>query len=1086
MVGFKISTNIERDANLNLDYILTRNADDVFERIIYNYGRGQHAFSVIGSYGTGKSTFLWALQKHLEGKRKFSKSVASEFKGIKSFQFSRIVGEGCSFKEKFCEVFGLAKLAESSNKKILKGFAAFLEDIQSQKAALVLLVDEFGKHLEFVSKKNPDELYFIQELAEFCNDNERNVLFITTLHQNFSSYAKGLSKAEKSEWDKVRGRFIDIAFDEPVEQLIFFASEKLKGHSVPNKFRENFEKGVNCILKNNLIGNSSIANIEKLERLYPLDPLAADIITKSLQKFGQNERSLFTFLDSPELAASIDGNDIFDVSDCFDYLTQNLIGEIEDGERNPFKPQFKAASLALERSEFLFEDSYTYAAAIIKTICLVNIFSPAIGILDSKSLATYAEWFLEIEDAPSIIDKLVSKKIIKYSNHRSKYNFIEGTDVDIEQELINANKFVDSEFDLVSRLKVHFNFALIPAKRIQFELGTPRFFGFNFYDEIPQSVEVPEGEIDGYINLIFTNKRIERPLRAFSNTQSPYHIFVLYKEIDEMREALFQLDKINYLLNKYGDDKVAARILNEEKLFKLSDLKSLVEGALFSKDSKVKWIWNASIDDEFEGTRNISSLTSLNKLLSDACEIAYAKTPKYLNEMVNREYLSSPILTARKALVRQMIAFGDQVDLGFSSSFFPPEKTIYLSLLKNTGIHKSKGLHGFYGEPSEASFKPLWKVSNEILLSSSQGRISIADFINRLRVGEFKLKQGFLDFWVSIFLIIKKEDYALYSDSGEYIPMLTSDVMDLVHKTPDRFLIKALSTSGVKSDYLVFYKELVGYNESNIKGLQSSYITIYGNFLRFYRGLEEYSQKTNSISIQAQGVRKAIVAAQDPESALFVEIPEALGFYGLEKGDKRISDFLQSLQNAIREIRTAYDILIDSIQLDISSSLEMKEELGFEQFKELIIERYSRLNRNLILNEQLKLFFMRLVSPLDVKKAYWESLSDVILGKKLDKINDEDVVVLVDRLKDMLSKLDDLAPLHELSNENKDSSYYQMTIIDASGKGSFKKNILLDEKKRTKANELNKKIQSLLSSDSDLNKMVLLELLQNLIGNNHE
>jgi hypothetical protein len=353
-------------------------------------------------------------------------------------------------------------------------------------------------------------------------------------------------------------------------------------------------------------------------------------------------------------------------------------------------------------------------------------------------------------------------------------------------------------------------------------------------------------------------------------------------------------------------------------------------------------------------------------------------------------------------------------------------------------------------------------------------------------VGEFKLKQGFLDFWVSIFLIIKKEDYALYSDSGEYIPMLTSDVLDLVHKTPDRFLIKALSTSGVKSDYLVFYKELVGYNESNIKGLQSSYITIYGNFLRFYRGLEEYSQKTNSISIQAQGVRKAIVAAQDPESALFVEIPEALGFYGLEKGDKRISDFLQSLQNAIREIRSAYDILIDSIQLDISSSLEMKEELGFEQFKELIIERYSRLNRNLILNEQLKLFFMRLVSPLDVKKAYWESLSDVILGKKLDKINDEEVVVLVDRLKDMLSKLDDLAPLHALSNEDSGRAYYQMTILDASGKGSFKKNILRDEKKRTKANELNKKIQSLLSSDNDLNQMVLLEMLQNLIGKNDE
>jgi hypothetical protein len=160
----------------------------------------------------------------------------------------------------------------------------------------------------------------------------------------------------------------------------------------------------------------------------------------------------------------------------------------------------------------------------------------------------------------------------------------------------------------------------------------------------------------------------------------------------------------------------------------------------------------------------------------------------------------------------------------------------------------------------------------------------------------------------------------------------------------------------------------------------------------------------------------------------------------------------------------------------------MKEEMGFEQFKAGVIGRYSGLNRNLILNEQLKLFFTRLVSPMDVKKAYWESLSDVILGKKLDKINDDEVVVLVDRIKDMLSKLDDLAPLHALTNYNSNSSYYQMTIVDASGKGSFKKNILLDEKKRIKANELNKKIQSLLSSDNDLNQMVLLEMLKNLIG----
>ena len=67
MAEFKISTNIERDAELELDYIVTKNSNEVYDRIIYNYSRGQNSFSIIGSYGTGKSTFLWAFENHLNG-----------------------------------------------------------------------------------------------------------------------------------------------------------------------------------------------------------------------------------------------------------------------------------------------------------------------------------------------------------------------------------------------------------------------------------------------------------------------------------------------------------------------------------------------------------------------------------------------------------------------------------------------------------------------------------------------------------------------------------------------------------------------------------------------------------------------------------------------------------------------------------------------------------------------------------------------------------------------------------------------------------------------------------------------------------
>lgn len=1081
MAGFKISTNIERDQSQDINFILTKNTDEVYERIAHHYARGQRAFSIIGSYGTGKSTFLWALDKHLNGQPKFSKSAKSEFKGVKGFSFQRIIGESTSFKGKICHVFGLKGAENSSNKKILNEFEMLLEEIKQQGLTLVLVVDEFGKQLEYISKHNPDELYFLQELAEFCNDPQKNIIWITTLHQNFSTYAKGLTKAERSEWDKVRGRFIDIAFDEPVEQLLFFAAERLKGHHISKKWESQFKRGIKSLFKHSLITGSLETDFDKFEKLFPLDPLAADIITKTLQRFGQNERSLFTFLDSKELMECIDGNAIFTLPDCFDYLMKNLSGEIEDGERNPFKPQFKAAALALERAEFIFETNFEQASFIIKTICLVNIFSGAKAVLDKNAIDDYAAKFGNFSDTLDIIALLESKKIIKYSNYRSKYNFIEGTDVDIEQEIIDASNFVDSEFDLVSRLEEYFHFPLIPAKRIQFEYGAPRFFGFKFFNEIPNKLEEPSGELDGFINLVFSNKRIEGQLREFINQQSPCQIIVLYKEIDEIRESVLQLDKINFALSKQGEDKVAQRILNEEKQFKLDHLRELVEGALFDKHSRVKWLWNDRID--CISSHAIYSYTALNRLLSDACQLAYSDSPRFLNEMVNREILSSPILTARKALIRQMINCGDQIDLGFDSNLFPPEKTIYLSLLKQTGIHIEHDGFAGYSAPSDQSFKSLWFKCEEILQISTEGKMSIEHFYSQLKTGSFKLKQGLLDFWIPIFLIIKKEDYSLYSDSGEYIPMLNTDVMDLIYKHPGKFFIKALGSKGVNNQYLSFYKELVGYNESNIKGLQSSYITIYGNFLRFYRGLEEYAQKTKNLSPQAIGVRKAIANANDPESALFTDIPDALGFYGLEKGDKRLNHFLETLQLTIREIRSAYDTLVDSLQKEISDALNIQA-LDFDDFKSHLNRRFENINRNLILNEKLKLLFTRLVSPLDVKKAYWESISDVIVGKKLDRISDEEIPIFIDRLKDMLSQLDDIAPLHQIKNNNHNLDVIQLSISDGSGSRNIKKTIVVDNKKRKKADDLLKDLETKLSSDNELNKMVLAQMLEKLLNKN--
>ncbi len=68
--------------------------------------------------------------------------------------------------------------------------------------------------------------------------------------------------------------------------------------------------------------------------------------------------------------------------------------------------------------------------------------------------------------------------------------------------------------------------------------------------------------------------------------------------------------------------------------------------------------------------------------MTEVCENNYGTGLRVRNELINREVLSTPIRTARKALLKHLLDFSDKPDLGFDKKTFPPAKTIYLSLIK--------------------------------------------------------------------------------------------------------------------------------------------------------------------------------------------------------------------------------------------------------------------------------------------------------------------------------------------------------------------------------------------------------------------
>ncbi|MDO5527755.1 MAG: ATP-binding protein [Prevotella sp.] len=190
---FNLSTNISQGVNDNFKYIVTPNAQKVYGNIVDSFQSGIHSFSIIGTYGTGKSSFLMALEQDLLKNKSNLVSEKSVFANADSFEFINIVGDYSSLSMLLSRELSIAPSDDSKN--IFSALTKLLKRLQAKNRFLFIFIDEFGKILEHAANNNPEkELYFLQTLAEFVNVSSRNVILITALHQNFGAYAYKLTE----------------------------------------------------------------------------------------------------------------------------------------------------------------------------------------------------------------------------------------------------------------------------------------------------------------------------------------------------------------------------------------------------------------------------------------------------------------------------------------------------------------------------------------------------------------------------------------------------------------------------------------------------------------------------------------------------------------------------------------------------------------------------------------------------------------------------------------------------------------------------------------------------------------------------
>ncbi|MDZ7776520.1 MAG: hypothetical protein U5L09_13385 [Bacteroidales bacterium] len=255
----------------------------------------------------------------------------------------------------------------------------------------------------------------------------------------------------------------------------------------------------------------------------------------------------------------------------------------------------------------------------------------------------------------------------------------EGTDVDIERELIKAEDEISESFSISSRLLEYFGSPIIAAKESFHKTGTLRHFIIKVVEK-PEHI-IPQGLEDGIIQIIINPDLSKEELQQHSTSCNEAILYGIFEDYETIHSTLVEIEKAKYVKEIYANDKVVRDELNSKINYHSSVVSDHINNSLYGSKNTVSWFYKGK-------PLELNSEKAFNKKLSKIVDDIYFKTPIIKNELFVKNKPSGTISSARSRLLSAAVHKNNNKFFDFEKDKYPPEKTIYLSLLYDTGIHQ--------------------------------------------------------------------------------------------------------------------------------------------------------------------------------------------------------------------------------------------------------------------------------------------------------------------------------------------------------------------------------------------------------------
>ncbi|XMB66262.1 hypothetical protein RI065_08145 [Mycoplasmatota bacterium zrk1] len=828
--------------------------------------------------------------------------------------------------------------------------------LNKKNIGLIFIYDEFGRYLKKLDSDDVGEfMQDMQNIAELTNNGVDNLQVLFVAHQPVNYYLSSSSTDLRAEFAKVEKRYNVYEIKSDYRTFLDIAIKTIKSFGI--KKNNNISKE-NLIRYNLFAGVLNDTEVEKnvIQRLYPLHPVSVFLLPRISSVFGQNERTLFTFLND-ESSVGLNGFVKNHPKKYYypDYLVDYFFTNIDKSYVENLNDYSIYENNTMLINTIFSEDMQYDANRLYKFIFLWKVCRGNTNVKLSKDFIQFSTG-LERETISDIITTLEEYKLTRYNTVQRQWEIFEGSSLNLDDEInLIKGRTIITDDQYIKTLDKYNPYRYIYAKRYNNKYEMTRFASLKFYVDDIGSYSADSEKFDSLVILSLNN-----PVSNFDKATINIVIDAEWIKIKDHIERLYVLDLMKddsyYLLNYKNIDIDIDFEVQKIQMY-LSDF---YEG-IFSPKSKVI---------TKDGTITCTTVREFENYLSDCLEREFPSTLHIVNDQINMFKVTKIQEKAVLAVLNQILV-NKTVDLDHIFNGSKPSDLIYYTTIKN-----------IRGVPGNSRILELMKsdLLNSLKLSESS---TLQQLLHILTSPPYGLRKH-VAILVMFSLIIDKWDDMMLFRNGNYISSIDTSMLYYILLSNEDLDYSFSQFDSENRDFLVSLEKIFSNSGETVQNKSLS-IRVCSGMYNWYMSLPIITQLGKGISMTEISFLKTIAYSRtNPNKA----INDLLNYYA-------IKDILFTKQF----IEDSFSLFVENFEKDILNKCGIEDTTAWISKQSQISRKNNFLVKTLLNEKSVVDAYATKVDKINIEKwtfSSFEKLMNLVLNDfnaLKDEIAFESIVV---------------------------------------------------------------------------------------------